>query len=87
MSTRFSVREVEWEENGRGKIAHKSATIFLLLSWVAEYFHHSGIEAMVKVRPTEKQLTSAGPALQSRWEKFFQHRPDKPMGIIAPCAG
>ena len=42
---------------------------------------------MVKVRPTAAQLTSAGPALQLRWETFFQHRPDKPTGIIGPCAG
>ena len=47
----------------------------------------SGIEAMVKVRPTAKQLTSAGPALQLRWERFFEHSPDKPMGIIGLCAG
>ena len=47
----------------------------------------SGVEAMAKVRLTAKQLTSAGPALQLRWEKFFEHSPDKPMGIIAICAG
>ncbi|KAF8556481.1 alcohol oxidase [Imleria badia] len=47
---------------------------------------HNGIEAMVKVRPTAAQLTSE-PALQSRWETFFQNSPDKPMGIIGPFAG
>ncbi|KAG8212846.1 hypothetical protein J3R82DRAFT_11163 [Butyriboletus roseoflavus] len=47
----------------------------------------NGIEAIVKVRPTVKQLRSAGPELQSRWERFFQHNPDKPMGIIAASAG
>ena len=47
----------------------------------------SGVEAFVKVRPTAAQLTSAGPALQLRWETFFQHRPEKPMAIIGPFAG
>ncbi|KAH0833408.1 hypothetical protein J3R83DRAFT_12521 [Lanmaoa asiatica] len=47
-------------------------------------FHHSGIEAMVKVRPTAEQLTSIGPTLQLRWETFFQHSPDKPM-VRHPC--
>ncbi|KAG8212842.1 GMC oxidoreductase-domain-containing protein [Butyriboletus roseoflavus] len=50
-------------------------------------FYHSGMEAIMKVRPTAKQLRSAGPELQSRWERFFQYSPDKPMGTIAPCAG
>ena len=47
----------------------------------------SGIEAMMKVRPTAAQLTSTGPALQLRWETFFQHSPEKPMAIIVPFAG
>ncbi|KAI9462703.1 GMC oxidoreductase-domain-containing protein [Boletus coccyginus] len=48
---------------------------------------HNGIEAFVKVRPTAAQLTFAEPALQRRWETFFQHCPDKPMGIILPFSG
>ncbi|KAI9460295.1 GMC oxidoreductase-domain-containing protein [Boletus coccyginus] len=48
---------------------------------------HTGIEAIVKVRPTAGQLTSAGPALQFRWETVFQQSPDKPMGVIGPFAG
>ncbi|KAI9460296.1 GMC oxidoreductase-domain-containing protein [Boletus coccyginus] len=68
----------EWESSGTGKIAHKSATMSFLLP---------GIEAIMKVRPTAAQLTSAGPALQLRWEAFFQRRPEKPMGIIGSCAG
>jgi len=48
---------------------------------------HTGIEAIMKVRPTAGQLTSAGPALQARWESFFQSHPDKPVAIIAPFSG
>ena len=42
---------------------------------------------MVKVRPTAAQLTSIGPALQLRWETFFEHNPEKPMAIIGQVAG
>ena len=42
MSSQSLVRAKEWEENGTGKIAHRPATTFLLLSWVAEYFHQWG---------------------------------------------
>ncbi|KAF8442078.1 GMC oxidoreductase-domain-containing protein [Boletus edulis BED1] len=63
----------EWEENGTGKIAHKFVTV--------------AIEAAVKVRLTGEQLASHGPALRSRWETFFQHRPDKPMAMIVPFSG
>ena len=77
----------EWEESGTGKIAHKFVTIFHLRSWPAERFHLSGVEAILKLRPTEAQVSSGGPALQQRWESFFQHRPDKPMATIVPCAG
>ena len=86
MSTRLLAHLEEWEVKGTGKIAHKSASMFLIPSLVAQYFHRSGMEAMVKVRPTAAQLTSA-PALQSRWETFFRHSPDKPMGMIMPFSG
>jgi alcohol oxidase len=48
---------------------------------------HNGIEAVVKVRPTQAELASTGSALQSRWKSFFQNRPDKPLAIIVPLSG
>ncbi|KAG9316078.1 GMC oxidoreductase-domain-containing protein [Chiua virens] len=48
---------------------------------------YNGIEAMLKMRPTAAELASAGPALQLRWETFFQNRPDKPMAMIVPFSG
>jgi alcohol oxidase len=86
MSTRLSARLQEWESSGTGKIAHKSATMFIPLLWLLNILI-SGIEAMVKMRPTAAQLTSTWPVLQLRWEAFFQHSPDKPMAIIVPFAG
>ena len=85
-STRLSARLQEWEGNGTGKIAHKSATMFVSSYGLLSIFI-SGIEAIMKVRPTAAQLTSTGPALQLRWETFFQHSPERPMAIIAPFAG
>ena len=38
MTTRLSARLKEWEDNGTGKIAHTSATMFILLLWVADIF-------------------------------------------------
>ena len=38
-STRLSAWLREWEGNGTGKIAHKSATMFISFLWVAEYFY------------------------------------------------
>ncbi|KAN0092553.1 GMC oxidoreductase domain containing protein [Tylopilus felleus] len=48
---------------------------------------HNGIEAVMKVRLTAGQLASTGCAFQSRWDSFFQHRPDKPVGIIGSFSG
>ncbi|KAG9312156.1 hypothetical protein JVU11DRAFT_7446 [Chiua virens] len=48
---------------------------------------HNGIEAMMKVRLTAAQVASTAPTLQSRWETFFKHHPDKSMAIIQPLAG
>ncbi|KAG9316082.1 hypothetical protein JVU11DRAFT_3753 [Chiua virens] len=48
---------------------------------------HNGIEAIMKLRPTTKELASTCPALQLRWETFFRNRPDKPMAMIMPFSG
>ena len=85
--TRPPERLQEWEGNGTGKIAHKSASVVLLILCLTEYLHHSGIEAVMKVRLTAGQLASTGCAFQSRWDSFFQHRPDKPVGIIGSFSG
>ncbi|KAI9571645.1 GMC oxidoreductase-domain-containing protein [Boletus coccyginus] len=77
IAARLSARLKEWEDNGTGKIADTSATMFILLLW--------GRSAPLG-SPTAAQLTPAGPALQLRWETFFQRRPDMPMAIIGPRA-
>ena len=87
MQLSLLARLKEWEGNGTGKIGYKCDATFFLTNKVTECVDSSGIEAMVKVRPTEAEVTSGGPSLQQRWQAFFHRSPDKPMGILVPFAG
>ncbi|KAF8655059.1 hypothetical protein AX16_003260 [Volvariella volvacea WC 439] len=40
---------------------------------------HNGLDAGVKVRPSEEDLKELGPEFQARWKKFFENKPDKPV--------
>lgn len=48
---------------------------------------NSGIDILFKMRPTPKELESAGPDFAARWETFFKNDPDKPVAAIALLAG
>ncbi|KAF8643245.1 hypothetical protein AX16_009134 [Volvariella volvacea WC 439] len=48
---------------------------------------HNGLDAGIKLRPTEDDLKELGPAFQQRWETSFKSRPDKPVLLMSPlCA-
>lgn len=47
----------------------------------------NGIDILFKMRPTPKELESAGPDFAARWETFFKNDPDKPVAAIALLAG
>ncbi|KAG9316088.1 GMC oxidoreductase-domain-containing protein [Chiua virens] len=47
----------------------------------------NGIEAYMKLRPTEKELEVLGPEFERRWESFYRDQPDKPVGQIVLVAG
>ncbi|KAL4080219.1 GMC oxidoreductase-domain-containing protein [Scleroderma yunnanense] len=47
----------------------------------------NGIDALLKIRPTPKELESMGPEFSARWESFFKNSPDKPVAAIVPLAG
>ncbi|KAF9267964.1 alcohol oxidase [Marasmius fiardii PR-910] len=61
--------------------------------WVKEgkgLMAHNGIDAGIKIRPTEKDLKELGPSFKQRWETFFQRVPDKPVmwiGVLAAYTG
>ncbi|KAG7089381.1 hypothetical protein E1B28_011071 [Marasmius oreades] len=51
---------------------------------------HNGIDAGIKIRPTDKDLKELGPSFKQRWEDFFQNSPDKPvmwLGVLAAYTG
>lgn len=51
----------------------------------------NGIEAGVKIRPTEKELAEfqkwPTPHFQSGWDSYFKHKPDKPVMHYSVIAG
>ena len=80
-STRVLAEVKKWEENGRGKVAHRFITMFRSPQWVANEHYFSGIAVLLKLYPTEAQLLSTHLVLRQRWEIFF-----KPMSIHVPFA-
>lgn len=39
----------------------------------------NGIEAGVKIRPTEQELKEMGPEFRNGWDSYFKNKPDKPV--------
>lgn len=39
----------------------------------------NGIEAGVKIRPTEQELKEMGPEFRNGWDSYFKDKPDKPV--------
>ncbi|KAK0469586.1 GMC oxidoreductase-domain-containing protein [Desarmillaria tabescens] len=46
----------------------------------------NGIDAGIKIRPTEKDLKVLGPTFAKRWNDFFLNAPDKPVMWIGPAS-
>ena len=51
------------------------------------HYPDSGIDALLKMRPTQKELDSMGPGFTERWETFYKKDLDKPVAGIAVLAG
>jgi alcohol oxidase len=47
----------------------------------------NGIEAGVKIRPTEKELKEMGPEFREGWNSYFKDKPDKPVMHYSVIAG
>ncbi|GMF58685.1 unnamed protein product [[Candida] boidinii] len=47
----------------------------------------NGIEAGVKIRPTEAELATADKAFQQGWESYFENKPDKPLMHYSVISG
>ncbi|KAG8213775.1 GMC oxidoreductase-domain-containing protein [Butyriboletus roseoflavus] len=47
---------------------------------------HNAYDVAIKLRPNADDLKELGPDFSARW-KFFESNPDKPIVLMAPCAG
>ena len=47
----------------------------------------NGIEAGVKIRPTEQELAEMGPEFRRGWDSYFKDKPDKPVMHYSVIAG
>lgn len=47
---------------------------------------YSGIDAGIKIRPTEQDLKAIGPSYEAKWREDYLNAPDKPVMFIGPLA-
>lgn len=48
---------------------------------------YSGIDAGIRLRPTEKELPSLGPEFKQFWDDVMVPNPDKPLHQLGAFAG
>ena len=50
----------------------------------ADTLQNSGIDAGIKLRPTNEELSSMSPEFSHRWSTYFANAPDKPVMLALP---
>jgi len=50
----------------------------------ADTLKNSGIDAGIKMRPTNEELSSMSPEFSRRWSTYFANAPDKPVMLAIP---
>ena len=53
----------------------------------ADTQQNSGVDAGIKMRPTNEELQSMSPEFSHRWSTYFANAPDKPVMLAIPFAG
>jgi alcohol oxidase len=48
---------------------------------------NSAVDAGIKMRPTNEELSSMSPEFSDRWSTFFANAPDKPVMLAISFAG
>ena len=48
---------------------------------------NSGVDAGIKMRPTNEELSSMSSEFGHRWSTYFANAPDKPVVLAIPFAG
>ncbi|KAM6500140.1 hypothetical protein JOM56_003154 [Amanita muscaria] len=70
----------EWQETGKGLLAHKYGIIFAIYPILNNC---SGISAGIKMRPHRSELPELGEEFQTLWQEHFESAPDKP--VLVAC--
>ena len=53
----------------------------------ADTLRNSAIDAGIKMRPTNEELSSMSPEFNHRWSTYFANAPDKPVVTLIPFSG
>ena len=53
----------------------------------ADTLQNSAVDAGIKMRPTNEELSSMSPEFDRRWSTYFANAPDKPVILMLPFAG
>ena len=83
----FVAHEKRWLEDGKGLMACKSVSVYSRLPTSADTLQNSAVDAGIKMRPTNEELSSMSPEFSHRWSTFFANAPDKPVMLAIPYAG
>jgi alcohol oxidase len=78
-----------WLHDGKGLMASKSVSVVHCLSFVFTEISNQNScgDAGIKMRPTNKELSSMSPEFDHRWSTYFANAPDKPAMVVLPLAG
>ena len=61
--------------------------LHIYLQCLLTHYKNSGVDAGIKLRPTNEELSSMSPEFNHRWSTFFANAPDKPVMLAMPFAG
>ena len=82
----FIVHEKKWLQNGKGLMACKSVSVVFIDLQFPLTLLNSAVDAGIKMRPTNEELSSMSPEFDHRWRTFFADAPDKPVMFALPYA-
>ncbi|KAF8953125.1 GMC oxidoreductase-domain-containing protein [Flammula alnicola] len=57
--------------------------------WIKEgkgFLANNGIDGAIKLRPSAAELKTMSPDFDERWKSYYEHRPDKPVMLMATMA-
>ena len=76
-----------WVKDGSGLLGSKLVLLSLMFGKNIYLCFYSGLDAGIKLRPSEDELHELGPDFQSRWKDYFANQPDKPIVLMMGVSG